>query len=212
MSSPAAHRPSSRTTTSSWPGCTIAKPRSRPAARNALRTVRRCPDPPAAGQEPHRATGQPGDCSWGTRRPGRGAADRREDLAPACPILGEASLIRYSTDDMISVLAFPAEPGSIEPARDPEDTMTTTTGPYQASGAGLIGPMPMALVGIRSSGRLGVAAWVGSSWRGRGVGRQVAIKLSVGGSRIHPEAQARFRMEALVVARLMHPNIVISTT
>jgi serine/threonine protein kinase len=132
-----------------------------------------------------------------------------KELAPARPILGEASLIRYTTDDMISVLAFPVEPGSIGPARDPEDTMTTTTGPYEASGAGLLGPMPKAL------GRYSIIREIGSGGLGRvllaqdqALRRQVAIKLSVGGSRIHPEALARFRMEAEAVARLDHQNIV----
>jgi serine/threonine protein kinase len=154
--------------------------------------------------------------------------------APPAPLLGDASLIRYASDDRMSIVSLwagmrlpedPAEQKSLvheevaTPAagegRDPDTTLGSVVIAAKGGGEELgVAAAPEPQPGERF-GPYQIIRQLGSGGMGSvflalhtQLGRQVAIKVNRHPSLGGPEAQQRFSREARVVARLEHPNIV----
>jgi len=140
--------------------------------------------------------------------------------APSAPILGDASLIRYATDAMMSVISFTTDPRSVQDT--PQSGLEADATPTSADGSldavaelglarddGDIETVPTQFgryVIIRRIGSGGLGAVYLA--RDEALNREVAVKLKVASSRGRPETSARFVREAKAVAQLSHPNIV----
>jgi serine/threonine protein kinase len=132
-----------------------------------------------------------------------------EEAAPTGPILGESSLIRYTTDDMVSIISFAARPEALGFDQDLQATTALAATSAEDSRILSADTLP-SVIGrykiLQLIGRGGLGSVLLA--RDEALNRVVALKLSLGGSRISPEVRARFQREALAVARLAHPNIV----
>jgi len=140
--------------------------------------------------------------------------------APSAAILGEASLIRYATDAMMSVVAFTTDPSTVDDTpksrigSEPGSTvgmesLEFATEAGQARDGGDLERVPTQFgryVIIRVIGHGGLGAVYLA--RDEALNRVVALKLNVASHRGTPEAKARFSREAMAVAQLSHPNIV----
>jgi serine/threonine protein kinase len=153
-------------------------------------------------------------------RPIKGQADG------TAAIIGEQSLIRYTTDEMLSVLSFEFDRPTtiIASPENAEGLMNTATEVGAHAPAEAIDGLPEvgahapaeAIDGLPASiGRYAIISLLGTGGLGRvylarggWLDRDVAIKLTPGGSQLSPEDRTRLRREALAVARLSHPNIV----
>jgi serine/threonine protein kinase len=144
---------------------------------------------------------------------------RGKPAVPSKPILGDASMIRYSTDVALSLVSFP------EDMRSVEDTDATIVFPMEAvftddTGATAIDADPMTLAdghahGLPLIGRYVMIRVLGEGGLGKvylardaKLNRVVAIKVSGALSSSSHEAHARFEREAMLTAQLVHPNIV----
>jgi serine/threonine protein kinase len=151
-----------------------------------------------------------------------GLRPRAPAQEPAAPLLGDQSLVRYTTDSLVSIvsLTFTADPrsdgdtplGLIAVAAGPgsaEDTSTTDGETARGRVVTHLDDVPTQFgryVMVRLIGQGGLGAVYLA--RDESLGREVAIKLNRLGSLASPEARARFQREAMLVARLSHPNIV----
>ena len=139
--------------------------------------------------------------------------------ARSAPILGDASLIRYVTDDALSLVSFQFDPRSVEdgtPSRlirkmglDTDDTFADSIDPDPMGTLGGVEPLPASIgryvmIRIIGQGGLGIVYLA----RDEALKRIVAIKVSRAAFRSEPEQGARFAREAVMVARMRHPNIV----
>ena len=141
--------------------------------------------------------------------------------APSAPILGEASLIRYSTDAALSLVSFPDDLSSVEdahsgpgfPARtkSAENTQTFATciDPDRESSTDEIARVPPKIGGFRVIEQIGRGG-LGTVYLAlqESLKRHVAIKVIAGAFRGYQEHLTRFRIEAESLAALRHQNIV----
>ncbi len=144
---------------------------------------------------------------------------RVKPRAPSAPILGEASLIRYSSDAALSIVSFRDDPRSVEDITpssvtrtgvvSTEDTLADTIHPDRMSSFGGLEQAPRQIGRYRIIRTLGQGG-LGTVYLARDetLGREVAIKVMRGASFGRPEALARFDREAMLMARLDHANIV----
>jgi serine/threonine protein kinase len=139
--------------------------------------------------------------------------------APSTPILGDASLLRYSTDPALSLVIFPDDLRFVENTTPSnaiktgsvsmDDTLVLGIDPDPKSST--VGPeqVPSQIgryIIIREIAKGGLGAvYLALDER---MGREVAIKVSSATYRNSPEGQARFDREAMLMARLYHSNIV----
>jgi serine/threonine protein kinase len=144
---------------------------------------------------------------------------RVKPKAPSAPILGDASLIRYSTDAALSIVSFRNDPnstGDITPIRayqtgtvSTDDTVTDTIDLDLQSSTDGLNLVPhqigrFVIISTLGQGGLGTVYLA----RDKTLSRVVAIKVIRGVSYGRPEARARFGREATLMARVVHPNIV----
>jgi serine/threonine protein kinase/uncharacterized caspase-like protein len=135
------------------------------------------------------------------------------------PILGDASLLRYSTDAALSLVPFLDYPRSVDdttPSRlircgavSSEDTLATGIDPDLENSSGELERVLSTIgryVMIRTLGKGGLGTVYLA--RDTALNREVAIKVSGATFRSRPERRARFDREAMLMARLDHPNIV----
>jgi serine/threonine protein kinase len=146
-------------------------------------------------------------------------APRGKFAGPSAPILADASLIRYSTGDALSLVSFADDLRSME-----------ITDPSVVAGAGTVFAENTLEMGIDSDrkslnlrfeqgleqiGRYVMIRKLGEGGvgtvylaRDATLGRMVAIKVSPAARRSRPEGHARFITEATALGQLRHPNIV----
>ncbi len=138
--------------------------------------------------------------------------------APSAPILGEASLLRYVTADALSLVSFQLDLRSdddITPSRatqteavSTEDTHADTIDPDRTGsfiGLEQLPPRFGRYVLIREIARGGLGTVYLA--KDEALSRNVAIKVSAVAHRRKDEP-ARFAKEAMLVAQMIHPNIV----
>jgi serine/threonine protein kinase/uncharacterized caspase-like protein len=150
----------------------------------------------------------------------RGAVFPRGKLAaPSGPILGDASLIRYSTGDALSLVSFADALKSVD---DTNPSIVIGTKAVSTDDT-----LPMGIDSDRTSPNLNFGQLLRQIGRyviirelGRGglgtvylaedeaLGRNVAIKVSAATLRSTHELRGRVVREAMAMGRLVHPNIV----
>jgi serine/threonine protein kinase len=153
---------------------------------------------------------------------------RAKKDAPSPPIVGDASLIRYATDAMMSVVSFTTDPRISEDTSiieaEPDRTSLEARAPLVEEDETLATDLAARLhrssiektpglplkIGRYEVDRLIGKGGLGSVYHGRdeALGRDVAIKLNRFASQTGPRELDRFRRESMAVARLDHPNIV----
>jgi serine/threonine protein kinase len=145
---------------------------------------------------------------------------RAKPKAPSAPIVGDASLLQYSTDAAESLLTFslntrmPLEdtpPGLMrhEQTKPGEETLATDVEPLRDHSGDEVERVPSRIGRyevIREIGRGGAATVYLA--RDEALNRIIAIKVIAGAFRSSPNARARFSIEAQALAQLNHPNIV----
>src|SRR5262249_29470154 len=145
---------------------------------------------------------------------------RAKPSVPPVPILAEESMIRYASADVESEATFAPEPRSTEACSpsdvrrdmpmatdDTLDVDTETRVSRSAEDIEWVLPQIGRYVMIRELGRGGLGTVYLA--RDEALGREVAIKISVASLGARPEQRTRFNREALAMAQLKHPNIVL---
>jgi serine/threonine protein kinase len=144
---------------------------------------------------------------------------RSKLIGASAPILGEASLLRFSLDAGLSLVSFPDDWRSVEDtspslltrtgAVSTEDTIGTTIDPDGDSSDVELGRA------LSKFGKYMIISQIGRGGLGavylaldEALQRNVAIKVIAGASRSRHDGEARFYTEARALAQLDHPNIV----
>jgi serine/threonine protein kinase len=144
---------------------------------------------------------------------------RAKPTAPSAPILAETSLLRYSADAAMSLVLFPGDPRCVQnTARSNSghtesvhggDSVGTEAGYARESRDLGLQQVPSkigkyTIIKMLAQGGMG-AVYLGLDENLR---RNVAIKFMRGEFRHQASAERRFLFEAVVLTRVIHPNIV----